>query len=142
MISGIFVLSILLLAGGVFASGFTFDGGVDPRVFATWWMVYPPTPFDAGGVHICLVANLTGQNSHIVVAVVYLIQTEAGVEILAYEFQDQSSESVRYFEFNPSTNNYDEVLGFGNGTFKERFDNKLDLLRSKEAYVLYTYFTN
>lgn len=118
----VLVLTIFMLVGTSFA--YTYDGDVDPSELSIW----TPTSeilMCEPGVGVLYLSNTTTNHSDIDVGKVYLVQMGGGTTILAYEYHYKSTDKTRYFELHPGTGNYDEVDGFDNGTFQERYVNKL-----------------
>jgi hypothetical protein len=136
-ILGIFVLSILLLTGGVFAAGYTFDGDIDPAEFSNWTMAVFPMPMDMDGVYLSILINTTTRNRHIEMVFIYWVEYYNNIIVLAYEIKDLRSESMRFFELHPISNHYGEVLGTRTGSFKERYQQNLQSELSKLIYISY-----
>jgi hypothetical protein len=119
---GISVLTILMLIGTSLA--YTYDGDVDPVVFQSWeqtseTMMYEPA------VEMVGLKNTTDKYPDVDTAIIYLVNTARGVTVLAYQYHSKSTDKTRYFELHPVTGSYDEVSGFDDGTFEERYTSKL-----------------
>lgn len=119
---GVLVLTIFMLVGTSFA--YTYDGDVDPAEFGNWtptseMIMYEP------GVGVLDLQNNTDMHPDLDVGKVYIVQMSSGSTILAYQYHSKSTDTTRYFELHPGTGKYEEVDGFDNGTFEERYVNKL-----------------
>ena len=119
---GITVLTILMLVGTSLA--YTYDGDVDPGELSSWAATSEIEMYEPG-VGVIELSNTTANHPDIDVGKAYLVQMANGTTILAYEYHYKSTDKTRYFELNPATGNYDEVDGFNNGTFEERYVDKL-----------------
>jgi hypothetical protein len=119
---GVLVLTIFMLVGTSLA--YTYDGDVDPAELSSWTATSEASMCEPG-VGVIELSNTTGNHPDIDVGKVYLVQMANGTTILAYEYHYKSTDKTRYFEIHPRTGNYDEVDGFDNGTFEERYVNKL-----------------
>jgi hypothetical protein len=119
---GILVLTIFMLVGASFA--YTYDGDIDPAEFRGWTPTTEPMEYEPGVMMIEL-SNTTDVHPDADLGIVYLVQMQGGTTILAYQYHSKSTGKVRYFEINPVTGHYEEVSGFDNGTFRDRWEKKL-----------------
>jgi len=119
---GVVILTILMLVGASFA--YTYDGDVDPGELSSWTPTSEPVMYEPG-VGVVELVNETGNHPELDVGKVYLVQMSHGTTILAYEHHNKVTGATRYFELNPATGHYEEVDGFDNGTFEERYVSKL-----------------
>ena len=119
---GILVLTIFMLVGTSFA--YTYDGDLDPAELRNWTPVSKQVMYEPG-VGVLDLSNTTDNHPDLDTAKVYLVNMQSGTTILAFQYHSKSTNKTRYFELHPGTGNYDEVSGFNEGTFEERYVSKL-----------------
>ena len=118
---GITVLTIFMLIGTSLA--YTYDGDIDPVIFQTWEQTSESIMYEPG-IRAVELKNTTDKCLDIDLVTVYLVNMPQGTTVLAYQYHSKSTDKTKYFELHPGTGNYDEVSGFDDGTFKERWDAK------------------
>jgi len=119
---GVLVLAIFILAGTSFA--YTYDGDVDPAELRSWTPISEMSMYEPG-VGVVELINTTDKHPDLDIGKVYVVQMQNGPTVLAFQYHSKSTDKTRYFELNPVTGHYAEVNGFDNGTFQERYVNKL-----------------
>lgn len=115
---GILILTVFMLIGTSFA--YTYDGGIDPFVISGWEQTSNVIEYEPG-VEMLEVRNNSDAHPDVDLAVLFIVN---GNVIIGFQYRIKSTGKVKYFEFNNNTKNYDEVSGFSEGTFEERYLNR------------------